>query len=127
MYTSPNLAKHRKDLSTYQNLIAGVAFGHCCSRSTFKVRAVGFKGIIVVVNYYSVDYSDVNETAITAALNQALASASAKEGAVVAEIFTAFQALAGAPGGQTCNVGLLNASPQEQFVCDIHPSQSVRR
>jgi lysophospholipase L1-like esterase len=91
------------------------------------VRAAGFKGIIVVVNYYSVDYSDVNETAITAALNQALASASAKAGAVVADIFTAFQVIAGAAGGHTCNVGLLNASPQEQFVCDIHPSQSGQK
>ena len=79
------------------------------------------------MNYYSVDYSDVNDTAITAALNQGLASASAKAGAVVADIFTAFQAIAGAAGGHTCNVGLLNASPQEQFGCDIHPSQSCQK
>ena len=42
------------------------------------LRAAGFKGIIVVANYYSVDYSDTNETAITAALNQTLAAASAQ-------------------------------------------------
>ena len=36
------------------------------------LRVAGFKGIIVVVNYYSVDYSDANQTAITAALNQGL-------------------------------------------------------
>lgn len=86
--------------------------------------ATGFRGIIVVVNYYSVDYSDVNETAITTALNQALATAAAPTGAVVADVFTAFQTVAGAAGGHTCNVGLLNASPLSQFSCDIHPSQS---
>ncbi len=34
------------------------------------LRAAGFKGIGVVVNYYSVDYSDVNGTAITAAVRK---------------------------------------------------------
>jgi lysophospholipase L1-like esterase len=92
------------------------------------LRAAGYKGIIVVVNYYSVDYSDVNGTAITAALNQALATAaSAQAGTVVADVFSAFQAIAGTAGGHTCNVGLLNASPQDQFVCDIHPSQSGQK
>ncbi len=86
--------------------------------------ATGFRGIIVVVNYYSIDYSDPNETAITTALNQALATAAAPTGTVVADVFTAFQTVAGAAGGHTCNVGLLNASPLSQFTCDIHPSQS---
>ena len=92
-----------------------------------NLRAAGFKGIIVVVNYYSVDYSDTNETAITVALNQTLAAASAQAGSVVADVFTAFQAAAGPAGGHTCNVGLLNASPQNQFACDIHPSQSGQK
>jgi lysophospholipase L1-like esterase len=92
-----------------------------------NLRAAGFKGIIVVVNYYSVDYSDTNETTITAALNQTLAAASAQAGSVVADVFTAFQAAAGPAGGHTCNVGLLNASPQNQFACDIHPSQSGQK
>lgn len=57
------------------------------------LRVAGFKGIIVVVNYYSVDYSDANQTAITAALNQALATAASGQAAtVVADVFTAFQA-----------------------------------
>jgi lysophospholipase L1-like esterase len=89
------------------------------------LRATGFKGIIVVVNYYSVDYSDANQTAIIAALNQALRTAASTQTAtVVADVFTVFQSVAASAGGHTCNVGLLNASPQEQFTCDIHPSQS---
>ena len=91
------------------------------------LRAAGFKGIIVVANYYSVDYSDINETAITAALNQALVAASGQAGAVIADVFTAFQAIAASASGHTCNVGLLNASPQDQFACDIHPSQSGQK
>jgi lysophospholipase L1-like esterase len=91
------------------------------------LREAGFRGITVVVNYYSVDYSDASETAITAALNRALAIASARAGTVVADVFTAFRAVAGLSGGHTCNVGLLNASPQNQFLCDIHPSQSGQK
>jgi lysophospholipase L1-like esterase len=92
-----------------------------------NLRSAGFKGIVVVVNYYSVDYSNTNETAITVALNQTLAAASAQAGSVIADVFTAFQSAAGPAGGHTCNVGLLNASPQNQFACDIHPSQSGQK
>jgi lysophospholipase L1-like esterase len=92
------------------------------------LRAAGFKGIIVVVNYYSVDYSDANQTAITAALNQALeTAASTRTATAVADVFTAFQGVAASAGGRTCIVGLLNASAQDQFVCDIHPSQSGQK
>jgi lysophospholipase L1-like esterase len=27
-------------------------------------------------------------------------------------------------GGHTCAAGLLNASPANQYLCDVHPSQS---
>ncbi len=88
------------------------------------LRATGFRGIIVVVNYYSVDYSDPIETGFTAALNQAIAAASAQTGTIVADVFTAFQTASVPAGGHTCNAGLLNASPRNEFTCDVHPSQS---
>jgi hypothetical protein len=46
--------------------------------------------------------------------------------AVVADAFDAFKSAASTPfaGGNTCKAGLLNASPQNQFLCDVHPSQS---
>lgn len=88
------------------------------------LRTTGFKGTIVVLNYYSTDYTDPNLTGITAALNQALAVAATQGGALVADLFTAFQAAAGPAGGLTCRAGLLNALPQNQFLCDDHPSQS---
>src|SRR5213075_3043406 len=56
-----------------------------------SVRATGFNGVLMVVNYYSNDYSDAAGTALTMALNQALAGAAAANGAVVADAFTAFK------------------------------------
>src|SRR5262245_17027544 len=56
-----------------------------------NVRATGFKGVLMVVNYYSLDYSDAGQTGLTIALNQALGNAAAANGAVVADAFTAFQ------------------------------------
>ena len=47
-------------------------------------------------------------------------------GAVVADVFSAFQQAVANPlvAGKTCNAGLLNVDPEHQGLCDIHPSQS---
>jgi lysophospholipase L1-like esterase len=92
-----------------------------------NLRATGFKGVLMVVNYYSTDYSDVGGTALTAALNQTLAAAAAANGAVVADAFTAFQQAAAVVGGKTCFAGLLNANPANQLACDVHPSITGQR
>lgn len=88
------------------------------------LRGTGFTGTMVVVNYYSSDYSDPIQTGIITLLNQALAAAAAQQGAIVADVFSAFQSATG--GGNTCTFGLLNGSfsPTNEFTCDIHPSQS---
>lgn len=94
-----------------------------------EIRGAGFKGAIVVENYYSLDYSDASGTAVTQLVNQAIAAPAASFGAVVADVFSAFEVVATNPfaGGNTCKAGLLNASPQNQFLCDVHPSQSGQR
>jgi lysophospholipase L1-like esterase len=94
-----------------------------------EIRGAGYRGIIVVTNYYSLDYSNVSTTQITELLNEALSTAARAEGAVVADVFTAFLKVASNPfaGGATCKAGLLNASPQNQFTCDVHPSQSGQK
>jgi len=94
-----------------------------------EIRSAGYEGILVVVNYYSTDYSDATGTQITEQLNQTLAVAAQGAGAVVADVFTAFQIVASNPlaPGKTCNAGLLNASTQDQFSCDVHPSQSGQK
>jgi hypothetical protein len=88
------------------------------------LRGTGFTGTIIVVNYYSTDYSNPIQTGVITLLNQALAAAAAQQGAVVADVFGAFQSATG--GGNTCTFGLLNGSfsPTNEFTCDIHPSQS---
>lgn len=94
-----------------------------------NLRATGFKGVLMVVNYYSTDYSDLAATGLTVALNQTLAAAAGANGAVVADAFTAFQNAAGVAGGRTCLTGLLNGSnPQTSpFTCDVHPSLTGQR
>jgi lysophospholipase L1-like esterase len=90
------------------------------------LRATHFHGVLMIVNYYSVDYSDVPGTGLTQLLNQAITASAQADHAVVADAFTAFKSAASNPfaGGNTCKAGLLNASPQNQFLCDVHPSQS---
>lgn len=94
-----------------------------------NLKATGFKGVLMVVNYYSLDYSDPVQTGFSLALNQVLANAAAANGAVVADAFGAFQKVAAAAGGKTCLTGLLNGDPQNQQVpaCDVHPSLSGQR
>jgi lysophospholipase L1-like esterase len=88
------------------------------------VHAAHFHGKVVVLNYYSLDYADLAGTAFTRALNGAIESAAEANHAVVADEFSAFADAAAAAAGHTCAAGLLNASPQNQFSCDVHPSQS---
>jgi len=76
------------------------------------------------VNYYSRDYGDAAGTGLTQLVNQAIASHAHGDGAIVADAFSAFQQASAATAGHTCAAGLLNASPQNQFLCDVHPSQS---
>ena len=95
--------------------------------SLSNLRATGFNGVLMVVNYYSTDYSDAGGTALTMALNQTLAAVAATHGAVVADAFTAFQQAAAAAGGKTCLAGLLNGNPANQTACDVHPSITGQR
>ncbi len=92
-----------------------------------NIRATGFKGVLMVVNYFSLDYGDASQTGLTVALNQALAGAAAANSAVVADAFTAFQQAAAPAGGKTCFAALLNGNPANQTQCDVHPSLSGQR
>jgi len=95
-----------------------------------NLRATGFKGVLMVVNYYSTDYTDAAGTGLTVALNQALAAAAAANRAVVADAFTAFQKAATTnpfAAGNTCKAGLLNGNPQNGLLCDVHPSLTGQR
>lgn len=93
------------------------------------LRGTGYRGTIIVANYYSLDYTDQFQTQLTAALNQAIVSSASTYDAQVADVFSAFAAVAFAnplAQGKTCVAGLLNNSnpAQNPPVCDVHPSQS---
>jgi lysophospholipase L1-like esterase len=95
------------------------------------IRGTGYAGEIVIVNYYSLDYSDAANTEITRLLNQSITAPAKSFGALVGDVFSAFQNAVSNPviGGKTCNAGLLNVNPQDptQATCDVHPSQSGQR
>ncbi len=92
------------------------------------LRATGYNGTIVIVNYYSLDYSNQFVTELTAALNQAISAPAPAYGALVADVFSAFEAAVSNPfaAGNTCAAGLLNNSNPATSppTCDVHPSQS---
>ena len=88
------------------------------------IDAAHFHGRLIVVNYYSLDYSNVAGTAVTALLNQALTKYAEADGAIVADAFTAFKQAAAVAAGKTCEAGLLNTTPGDETTCDVHPSQS---
>jgi lysophospholipase L1-like esterase len=92
------------------------------------LRGTGYRGTIVIANYYSTDYTNSFQTQLIAGLNQAITSSASTYGAQVADEFSAFQAVAQAnplAQGQTCVAGLLNNSnpAQNPPTCDEHPSQ----
>lgn len=91
------------------------------------LRATGYAGPIVIVNYYSPDYSNQFDTLLIEGLNQAVTAPASQFGAVVADVFTAFEQQASNQfaQGNTCAAGLLNASnpPTSPPSCDVHPSQ----
>jgi len=95
------------------------------------IRGTGYAGEIVIVNYYSLDYSDTANTAVTKLLNQSIEAPARSFGAIVADVFTAFQKAVSNPalGGKICNAGLLNVNPRDptEATCDVHPSQSGQR
>ncbi len=96
--------------------------------SLAALRATGYTGTIMIVNYYSPDYSNQFETALVQGLNEAMSAPAPAYGAVVADVYSAFLAVASSrfAQGQTCVAGLLNPSnPQtDPPSCDDHPSQS---
>ncbi len=95
------------------------------------LRGTGYHGTIVVINYYSLDYSDQFITELTYELNQAITSSASTFGAQVADVFSAFQAAASTQfaQGKTCVAGLLNNSNPATTppTCDVHPSQSGQK
>jgi lysophospholipase L1-like esterase len=85
------------------------------------LRATGYQGLIVVVTYYSLNYSDPAGLFVTQdLLNRAMITAGAGYGVVIASGFDAFAPVAASAGGDSCAAGLLiRLTPTS---CDVHPT-----
>lgn len=81
-----------------------------------------YAGQIVVVNYYSLDYSDKNQTALSLALDQAIAAAAKPYHARMANGFRLFKRAAAQARGNTCQAGLLTILNDASTPCGVHPS-----
>ncbi len=79
-----------------------------------------YEGQIVVVNYYSLDYTSPVQNGLSQALNQAIDAAAAPFGVEIADGFGAFQQAAAQAGGNTCAAGLLTTLTTGG--CGVHPS-----
>ena len=89
-----------------------------------KVRATGYEGVLMIVNYYSLNYADPTSTGFSVVLNNALKAGMAGENAVLADVFTAFANATNTAqaGGDTCKAGLLNGSPSTNAAGDVQVS-----
>lgn len=79
-----------------------------------------YRGQIVLVNYYSLNYSDATQTGLSTALNNALDTAAGPYDVQVADGFDAFRAAAAQAGGDSCKAGLLTMLITGG--CGVHPS-----
>ncbi len=88
-----------------------------------RVRHEGhFRGRLVALTYYALDYNDAVQVAVIGALNGVVSEVTlAQPAGRVADGFGAFAA-ASAPSGSPCVAGLLIRLSGTPLICDIHPS-----
>ena len=108
------------------NLGAAVATISKNATHIFKtIRTKGhYKGQIVLVNYYSTDYSDAAATGQSKLLNSALLAAAKPFNVEVANSFGAFRKASLQAHGKTCTAQLLTQLKTTPASCGVHPSVS---
>jgi lysophospholipase L1-like esterase len=79
-----------------------------------------YHGQIVIVNYYSLDYTDPVDTLQSQGLNRAVDGAAQPFDVEIADGFGAFRQAAAQAGGHTCAAGLLTTLGAGG--CGVHPS-----
>jgi lysophospholipase L1-like esterase len=83
-----------------------------------------FRGRLVALTYYALDYTDAAQVAVIGALNGVVSGVTlAQRAGRVADGFGAFAAASG-PSGSPCVAGLLIRLTS--LVCDVHPSPAGR-
>ena len=79
-----------------------------------------YRGQIVILNYYSLNYTDPTLSGFSQALNVAQDTAAAPFNVTIADGYGAFQNAAAQAGGDTCKAGLLTTLTTGG--CGVHPS-----
>jgi lysophospholipase L1-like esterase len=91
------------------------------------VRGTGYRGLLVIVTYYALNYSDPLGVFVTHdLLNAAMLTASAGFKVRVADGYGALKAAAAPFGGDSCKAGLLIVTSASPLVCDVHPTPKGR-
>ena len=87
-----------------------------------------YRGQIIALSYYALDYTDVAQVQAIAALNSVVEAVTRAAGGQVASGFAAFLAASAAAGAplKPCAAGLLIRLPAPTLTCDVHPSPAGR-
>jgi lysophospholipase L1-like esterase len=86
-------------------------------------QRAGYRGRIVLMRYYSLDYGSVSVNGVTRAMNKAAYDAAKPYRVRVADGFGEWRAASEHSGNNPCTAGLL-AQLGEPGKCDVHPSWS---
>jgi lysophospholipase L1-like esterase len=84
-----------------------------------------YRGDVVLVSYYSLDYRDPAQVAQVKAINAALTQVTRRYHGKIADGFTAFFLASLRTGGDPCAAGLLIKLPAGG--CDVHPTAAGHR
>lgn len=84
------------------------------------IRHAHYKGQIVIVNYYSLDYSNATDNAGSQALNTTVDKAAKPYDVTVADGYGVFEQAAAQAAGSSCAAGLL--TELNGGGCGVHPS-----
>ena len=98
------------------------------SRNLAKILAAlrtQYRGDLVLVSYYSLDYRDPAQVTRTKAMDAALSQVTRRYHGEVADGFTAFRLASLRTGGDPCAAGLLIKLPSGG--CDVHPTAAGHR
>lgn len=89
------------------------------------VRKTGYRGQIMLVGYYSLDYANPNDNALSNALDGVMQKVAAAFHAEYAHGYRSFEAASRFSGGDPCRAGLLTqlyTKGKPNSSCGIHPA-----
>ena len=88
-----------------------------------RIRSdAGYRGQLVALTYYALDYNDVAGVQIVQAINEVIAETTRAAAGQVADGFQAFRKASASAAGDPCKAGLLIRFSTMPLRCDIHPS-----